>query len=176
MSLKNTLKDLQATSQVNCYKNLGVHKDALKTLDEPVGPTAIEMLRYMHDSEEQPREDEEVQTTLVLPTTVFDQFERQLLPSIQFQTYYENDEERETRRVEFLKNVLHIHNKAIFDSMNEYLDLLRPFGLWGKPFPWKKAPAFLHISTEEEKEEKLKKASDKVIEYCSYVCGLLVDK
>jgi hypothetical protein len=25
-----------------------VHKNVLNTLDEPVGPTAIEMLRYMH--------------------------------------------------------------------------------------------------------------------------------
>ncbi len=25
-------------------------------------------------------------------------------------------------------------------------------------------------------QDKLKKASDKVAEYCSYVCGLLVDK
>lgn len=72
--------------------------------------------------------------------------------------------------------MLHIHNKAIFDALNEYLDLLRPFGLWGKPFPWKKTPAFLHEGSQEEREKKLQKASDKVGEYCSYVCGLLVDK
>lgn len=154
----------------------GTHKHLLKTLDDPVGPTAIEMLRYMHESDEEPREEEEVQTTLVVPATVFDQFEKQLLPSIELEPYYEFDEEREAKRVEFLRNVLHIHNKAIFDALNEYLDLLRPFGVWGKPFPWKRTPAFLHSSTEEAKEEKLRKATDKVAEYCSYVCGLLVDK
>ena len=50
MSLKSILKDLQDTLQVCFIFILGVHKDALNTLDEPVGPTAIEMLRYMHDS------------------------------------------------------------------------------------------------------------------------------
>ena len=50
MLLNSTLRGLQATSQVQKILNLGVHKDTLKTLDEPVGPTAIEMLRYMHDS------------------------------------------------------------------------------------------------------------------------------
>ena len=156
--------------------NSGAHKDILKTLDEPVGPSAVEMLRYMHENEEEPREEEEVQTTLVLPASVFDQFERQLLPSIEFETYYEFDEERETKRLEFLRNVLHIHNKALFDAMNEHLDLLRPFGLWGKPFPWKKSTTFQHANSEQEREEKLRKTTDKVTEYCSYVCGLLVDK
>ena len=113
---------------------------------------------------------------MVVPTVVFEQFEKQLLPSIEFEPYYENDEERETKRVEFLRNILHIHNKALFDALNEYLDLLRPFGLLGKPFPWKRTPNFQHATTEQCKEDKLKKAGDKVTEFCSYVCGLLVDK
>lgn len=28
----------------------------LASLDQPVGPTAIEMLRYMHENDEEPRE------------------------------------------------------------------------------------------------------------------------
>lgn len=31
----------------------------------------------------------------------------------------------------------HVHHKAIFDCLNEYLDLERPYGMWGIPFPWK---------------------------------------
>ena len=56
------------------------------------------------------------------------------------------------------------------------MDQLRPFGIWGKPFPWKSSATFSHQTDDSSKELKLKKASDKVIEYCSYVCGLLVDK
>lgn len=75
-----------------------------------------------------------------------------------------------------MKNVLHIHHKALFDALNEYLDILRPFGIWGQPFPWKKTPSFEHQGSSESRSQKLSRAADKVVEYCSYVCGLLVDK
>lgn len=32
---------------------------------------------------------------------------------------------------------MHIHTKAIFDSINETIDKYRPYGLIGQPFPWK---------------------------------------
>lgn len=31
-----------------------------------------------------------------------------------------------------------IHNKAIFDAFNEALDYFRPFGIKGRPLPWRK--------------------------------------
>lgn len=131
----------------------------------------------MHENDdEEPREEEEPVSTLIIPTAVFDEFEKQFLPGLQFEVYYEEDEERESKRVQFLKSIMHIHNKALFDGMNEYLDTLRPFGIWGKPFPWKRVSEFEHSTTDKEKENKLQKSTEKVIEYCSYVCGLLVDK
>jgi hypothetical protein len=72
--------------------------------------------------------------------------------------------------------VLHIHNKALFDSLNEFLDHERPYGIWGKPFPWKNTSSFPRDYDEAMREEKLRSSMDKVIEQCSYVCGLLVDK
>jgi hypothetical protein len=30
----------------------------------------------------------------------------------------------------------HIHNKAIFDSLNESLMKFRPYGIQGEPMPW----------------------------------------
>ena len=30
-----------------------------------------------------------------------------------------------------------IHNKAIFDAFNEALDYYRPYGIKGRPLPWK---------------------------------------
>lgn len=32
-----------------------------------------------------------------------------------------------------------IHNKAIFDAINELLDSYRPYGLKGHPMPWSKS-------------------------------------
>lgn len=44
-----------------------------------------------------------------------------------------------------MKNAIHIHNKAIFDALNETLDKERPFGVWGEPFQWKNIAKFYHI-------------------------------
>jgi len=30
----------------------------------------------------------------------------------------------------------HIHNKAIFDAVNEALNFYRPYGARGEPMPW----------------------------------------
>ena len=30
----------------------------------------------------------------------------------------------------------HIHNKAIFDAVNEALNMVRPYGRMGEPMPW----------------------------------------
>ena len=30
----------------------------------------------------------------------------------------------------------HIHNKAIFDCVNEAMNLVRPYGIQGEPMPW----------------------------------------
>ncbi len=40
-------------------------------------------------------------------------------------------------RNDFTKELQHIHNKVIFDAMNEALDWFRIYGLTGRPFPWK---------------------------------------
>ena len=37
---------------------------------------------------------------------------------------------------EFLKECEFIHNKAVYDSVNECLNLMRPYGLNGEPLPW----------------------------------------
>lgn len=32
---------------------------------------------------------------------------------------------------------MHVHNKSIFDAINETIDKYRPYGVLGEPFPWK---------------------------------------
>jgi len=34
----------------------------------------------------------------------------------------------------------HIHNKAIFDAVNEAMNLVRPYGKNGEPLPWSNKP------------------------------------
>lgn len=112
-------------------------------MDKPLGPTAVDILKYMHISDEDPMEDDASETVFILDIKLFENFEQTFLNSLQFEKYYD-DEEKEKKRKTFLKNAIHIHNKAIFDALNETLDRQRPFGVWGEPFSWKKAAKFYH--------------------------------
>ena len=47
-----------------------------------------------------------------------------------------------------------IHNKAIFDAFNEALDYHRPFGIKGRPLPWRKNVLSRQVYTVEETLEK----------------------
>jgi hypothetical protein len=49
---------------------------------------------------------------------------------------------------DFICELDRIHNKAIFDSFNEALDYYRPFGIKGRPLPWKVFLPFLSIIKE----------------------------
>lgn len=51
----------------------------------------------------------------------------------------------------------HIHNKAIFDSVNEALNLFRPYGPRGEPMPWssKSRKNGLFLSDSEEALENV---------------------
>lgn len=71
---------------------------------------------------------------------------------------------------EFALESQHIHNKLIFDSMNDVLDLFRPYGLNGQPYPWKQEIKHYKIKpiTEENYEDVLEMAKEKVLEWASY--------
>jgi len=78
------------------------------------------MLRYMHEGDYDIQDEEEA-PTLVVPISLFEKFQQSLLPTLEFEEYY-SDPAKEEARISFLKTVLHIHNKALFDSLNEFLD------------------------------------------------------
>lgn len=75
------------------------------------------MLRYMHDGDYDIKDDEEEAPTFIIPVSSFEKFQQGLLPTLEFEQYYD-DPEKEEARVGFLKTILHIHNRALFDSMN----------------------------------------------------------
>lgn len=105
-----------------------------------MGPTALQILKYMHTFNE---DVEEQQDIYILTSTTFDMFEDAYMKTVKIEKYYD-DEEREAKRRNFIKNAIHIHNKAIYDAYNETLDKDRPFGMWGEPFSWKKTAKFAH--------------------------------
>eukprot|EP01017_Pseudomicrothorax_dubius_P007090 TRINITY_DN12144_c0_g1_i14.p1 TRINITY_DN12144_c0_g1~~TRINITY_DN12144_c0_g1_i14.p1 ORF type:complete len:311 (-),score=87.77 TRINITY_DN12144_c0_g1_i14:157-1089(-) len=72
----------------------------------------------------------------------------------------------------------HIHNKLIFDALNEILDEFRPFGLKGKPAPWRNSSrkVFFKRITVETALDVLDKAKERVVEWASSMCGFIHDK
>ena len=62
--------------------------------------------------------------------------------------------------------------------MNDVLDQFRPHGTSGQPYPWKTSIKHYKIKpiTDENYEDVLEMAKDKVLEWASYQCGLLFEK
>ncbi len=41
---------------------------------------------------------------------------------------------------DLMSEAQHIHNKIIFDCVNEGLNMVRPYGSGGEPMPWSRKP------------------------------------
>jgi hypothetical protein len=48
------------------------------------------------------------------------------------------------QNIDYLKSFNKIFYRSLFDGLNECLDYARNYGQYGRPFPWKKTPAFAH--------------------------------
>ena len=68
-----------------------------------------------------------------------------------------------------------IHNKAIFDAVNEAMDGLRPYGLKGPPLPWSNQPKTLtfKFGKPETLDLLLQKVKLKMMEWSSANAGML---
>lgn len=70
----------------------------------------------------------------------------------------------------------HIHNKMLFDSVNEILDNYRLYGLNGEKYPHK----ILYAKSQHIKDPNLMclfvKCLDQIMEWNTYMCGFHKDK
>jgi hypothetical protein len=83
-----------------------------------------------------------------------------------------------TEKEQIIKEFEHIHNKSIFDTFNEALNLMRPFySLGGPPYSWSQSERALayRLKTEDDLSLVFEKSSRKVIEWAAFLCGLLID-
>lgn len=72
---------------------------------------------------------------------------------------------------------VHSHNRAVFDSLNDELNLFRPFySCRGEPYIWYFPGSMTFFSIKEgDIDLVLEKAKVKVLEHASYLCGLHCD-
>ena len=116
-----------------------VKKHVIKNISEPVGPGPTELLKYMRGPEadyQESEKSEEDRISFIFSIGWFEEFSPIYVEDYDFGAYF-SDKSHELRRIDFLKSAMHIHNKAIFDSINEAVDKFRPHGLTGQPYPWK---------------------------------------
>ena len=68
-----------------------------------------------------------------------------------------------------------IHNKVIFDCLNEMLDSYRPYGLKGPPLPWSQNLWTLTYKYSEEDwiDEIFSESREKVLKWATTECGTL---
>ncbi|EAR82444.2 IQ calmodulin-binding motif protein (macronuclear) [Tetrahymena thermophila SB210] len=178
----------------------------VERINYSLGPTAIEMLRFLHftdqnnslDSQLDNSSDFSMQHSAVLITDLYSTFEMLLLEekkqkkqqqklereqNEQSENYVcdDTDEEdivlSEQHKVS-LKDITHIHNKVIFDAFNEALDNHRLYGLKGRPFPWKVDATKINNApiTHDKVPSILRKSVTKVIEWAECQCGFIFDR
>ncbi|CAD8082990.1 unnamed protein product [Paramecium sonneborni] len=148
--------------------------EVLAKINVPLGPSSKDMLRFLHPvsdstivSDEESNQNENYLQNIIMTAELFGTFERFLL----------NESILKSQTSQLLE-LEHIHNKAIFDALNEALDYYRPYGMAGQPYAWKCDAARLQFreKTLNEMPNIIKSSLDKVLEWCHYLVGFLIDK
>ncbi|CAD8148490.1 unnamed protein product [Paramecium octaurelia] len=141
-----------------------------RVINIPLGPSSQIMLKFLQpirDSAESEYDSNGAQHQIILSVELFGKFERFLM-----------EQRIINHQNKLLIELEHIHNKAIFDSLNEALDQFRPYGLNGQPFLWKSDPTRLRAREVQLTDIPgiIRKASEKVIDWVHYMTGILFDK
>ncbi|CAD8195196.1 unnamed protein product [Paramecium octaurelia] len=91
----------------------------------------------------------------------------------EFHRLQENDFENLNHVSKALKELEHIHNRAIFDACNEVLNTFRPYYYNnGEPYPWEARIPQQTIKCEDFCEV-LNKMESRIIQFANYLCGFL---
>ncbi|CAD8121249.1 unnamed protein product [Paramecium sonneborni] len=143
----------------------------IQRINTPLGLTPKEILKFIHyyddEDEYQSSEHDDYSNQAILSTEQYAQLENLLM-----------EEEQITSDDGFLLELEHIHNKVLYDALNEALDYYRPFGLNGYPLPWVKQP--LELIQRNKKRECLQDifqgAIKQVTDWTSFLVGLIIDK
>eukprot|EP00825_Cyclidium_porcatum_P046080 TRINITY_DN7161_c0_g1_i1.p1 TRINITY_DN7161_c0_g1~~TRINITY_DN7161_c0_g1_i1.p1 ORF type:complete len:316 (-),score=62.78 TRINITY_DN7161_c0_g1_i1:95-1042(-) len=144
----------------------------LKNVNTPFGFSQSKRLKLIHgyDSFVEQNKSEHFDSYITLPFVLsedlFIEFEQNIIGN------------GETEKEQIIKEFQHIHNKSIFDTFNEALNLFRPYYTVGGPiYPWTKTEKSLFVENIQENKIKqiFDKAKKKVFEWGSQLCGLIND-
>jgi len=83
------------------------------------------------------------------------------------------NEDSKSQSANFQIEIEHIHNKLLFDCLNESLDSFRVYGLKGTPLPLKNSGRVFKVIRDNNVEEVMQRASAKVMEWGTFMCGFI---
>ena len=109
--------------------------------------------------------DEQIQYNPILDAEIYIQLEKIIL----------NDQDNSNFN-DFQTDVAHVHNKMLFDSLNEILDTKRSFGIQGEVYPNRLLWRPHTIIKEQSLATILHSSINKLMEWNSYMCGFIHDK
>ncbi|EGR29043.1 IQ calmodulin-binding motif family protein, putative [Ichthyophthirius multifiliis] len=159
----------------------------INNLNNPFGFAPYKRLKLIHgyDSfiENSTLDENEDYITLpfVLSEDLFIEFEqniivKQIYKYVCFFQKKQNKGNGESEKEQIVKEFEHIHNKAIFDTFNEALNIFRPFyTLGGQPYLWSTSEKNLLFKKINENDlfQIIDKSNCKVIEWSTSLCGLI---
>ncbi|EGR29693.1 IQ calmodulin-binding motif family protein, putative [Ichthyophthirius multifiliis] len=143
-------------------------QEFLLNINTSFGFSPKKRLKLIHGYDTFTQQNKELQNLpFVLSEELFIEFEQQYIG------IGKNNKEK------IIKEFQHIHNKAIFDGFNESLNSFRPYYLiGGEPYQWNKSEKNLIMvkPNSQNLDQILEKAKKKIIEWISYLCGVINDK
>ncbi len=148
--------------------DIEVRNDILSRLNTPHGLNPAEKLGVFHEGSD---EGTGVMTTTRVHQGLIVSYDLYMKLEDEIAVSRENEDQ-------FRQGMEHIHNKMLFDSFNEALDNLRPFGLKGSPFPWRPNAGRIKpiIHPDEKLPELLERAQERVLDWAMFMCGFIPDK
>jgi hypothetical protein len=74
------------------------------------------------------------------------------------------EEINEEELAEMISEADHIHNKAIFDCVNEAMNMVRPYSLQGEPMPWSRISRSNKFVTSKDDIRSIQRCLDSVLD------------
>ncbi|CAD8122296.1 unnamed protein product [Paramecium sonneborni] len=147
--VKQYLEDIKIIVK-NQYQN-----QFLQIINLSIGPSPFEILRFFRLTEE------------MLEQSLDGGFIHQAVLSLDIFSFKEKVGTEEL----CVNEMERIHNKAIFDAFNEALDYHRPFGIKGRPLPWRKNVIYRQVNSV---EETLNRSANRVVQWAETLSGILL--
>ncbi|EAS03726.2 IQ calmodulin-binding motif protein, putative (macronuclear) [Tetrahymena thermophila SB210] len=152
----------------------------LERVNIPLGMDPQEFLKTFTITETIDNSNGEISAAPIYPIVKYIHMQRPVVSEELFAHFNEifNRERDLSLMTEELFELERFHMRMIFDCFNEALDSMRPFGLRGKPLPWKINSNKLSsiIITPDNIEKILGLAIAKVLKWGSFLCGFIPER